>query len=166
MNATASISDFADVSQIIGLAVAVPVIVLAWRQLVSAATAAEAEAVLALDQAFAQFEDLRDRLRAATPQQPYRATDPADRARLSRYLVVFDRLGLLVKKGLIDKGRARDLYGYALSRLLARSNAAEIVSEEIREAREDPTHSENRWENLIRLWKALPNQPDIPDSIA
>jgi hypothetical protein len=156
----------ADLSQIVGLIVAVPVIVLAWRQLRSATSAAEAQAVLALDQGFAQFEDLRDELRRASPEEPYRATEPEDRARLSRYLVVFDRLCLLVRKGLIDIGRARDLYGYALSRLLSRSNAIEIVLDEIKEAREDPAHSEDRWENLIQLWRALPHQPSLPRDIA
>ena len=57
--ALVSLGDVADVSQIVGLVVAVPVIVLAWKQLVSATAASEAQAVLALDDAFGQFEDLR-----------------------------------------------------------------------------------------------------------
>ncbi len=166
MYALVSLGDVADVSQIVGLVVAVPVIVLAWRQLVSATAASEAQAVLALDDAFGQFEDLRNRLRAASKAQPYRAEGPADRARLSRYLVVFERLGLLVGKRLIDERLAGDLYGYALARLLTRSNAEEIVREEIGEAQEDAAHSERRWENLIRLWKRLPGQPNVPEDIA
>jgi hypothetical protein len=164
--ALVSLGDIADVSQIVGLIVAVPVIVLAWRQLVSGTAASEAQPVLALDEAFSQFEDLRDKLRAASKEKPYRAVQPADRARLSRYLAVFERLGMLVTKRLIDQRRGGDLYGYALARLLTRSNAEEIVCSEIGEAQKEPAHSERRWENLIRLWEQLPGQPEVPKDIA
>ena len=162
-----TLNEIADWSQIVGIAAAVIVLLLARRQLIAATSAAEAEALMALDQAFFQFEGLRNKLRNASPESPYEATKPEDKATLSRYLVVFERLGLLVDKRLIKKQRAIDLYGYALSRLLKRSNAQEIVLEEIEEAREAGSgHSDKRWESLIPLWQALPDGPKVPEDIA
>jgi hypothetical protein len=85
----------ADVAQLVGIAVAVPVALWAYRQLKSATASAEAQAVLALDQAFSLFEGFRKDLNqnAAKPT--------SDDVTLRRYLAVFERLGLLIKKDVI-----------------------------------------------------------------
>jgi hypothetical protein len=152
--------------QVIGVATVVPVLWLAYRQLRAATSAAEAEAVLALDQAFAQFEPLRDELRRASDDYPYVPRSEEERARLSRYLVVFERLGFLVSRRLIDEDRAIELYGFALTRLLTRSEAERMIRQDLDEAREPGSgHSQKRWQHLIRLWSALPDGPAVPGDI-
>jgi hypothetical protein len=174
MTAAVSLTEIANLSQIVGVPAAVYVIFLAYRQLKSATAAAEAEAVLALDGAFAQFEALRSELEAAEAerQAPSESSrfqleylDPYTRAELSRYLVVFERLGLLVRRGLIDLQLASDTYGYALARVLRRTRAPVIICEDLQEAQRGGPHSERRWENLIRLWHELPRQPKVPEDI-
>jgi hypothetical protein len=172
-------NDVADVTQIAGLLLALVLAWMAWyqlrlardelsstqSQLVAGAVAAESQTVLALDEAFAQFQDLRNKLREAEKSGTvYAPTDLTDRARLSRYLVVFERLGLLVKKGLIDPQLARQLYGYALSRILVWSNAQSILREEVH-LHHGGAPDEKRWENLIRLWDDLLDEPSVPDDL-
>jgi hypothetical protein len=169
----ASVSDIADWAQIVGvlvagLALGIALVQLrtATKALKRAASAAEAEAVPTLDQTFAQFEELRDKLTAASEESKYAPRGPKEEATLSRYLVVFERLGLLVKKRLMPKRLALDLYGYALSRVLSRSNAQEIIRKEVTEPVPGRSgHSERRWENLIPLWKELRDGPAVPEEI-
>jgi hypothetical protein len=169
-------NDVADVSQIAGLLLALVLAGMAWRQLrlataaldkaeeelAATAVAAESQAVLALDEAFAQFQDLRDELRKAERSQTtYEPEDVAARARLSRYLVVFERLGLLVRRGLIDPQLAKQLYGYALSRILLFSDAPTILRQEAAVHNRGPLR-EKPWEHFIFLWDNLLDEPVVP----
>jgi hypothetical protein len=138
------ISDVADVAQIVGLVLAILAALWARKQLRSATVSAESQAVLALDQAFSLFEDLRKELNSGSSLG---SADKEKLVTLRRYVAVFERLGLLLKKGVVGVQLADQLYGSRLSQLLNKSSGQvnKIVAE--REGR--------GWENFIELWRTM-----------
>ena len=132
-----------DIAQIVGLLLAIIAVVWGYRQLRAAIASAQSQSVLALDQAFAQFEPLRRALNASVPADPKLDDDIS----LRRYVAVFERLGLLLKTGVVNEGLANQLYGSRLETLLekAEKGVRKIVRE--REGR--------GWENFIYLWKRM-----------
>jgi hypothetical protein len=142
----------ADVAQVIGIALAVPAAYWAYLQLKSATASAEAQAVLALDQAFSLFEQFRKDLNRDA------ATATSDTVTLRRYIAVFERLGLLIKKGVIGVQLADQLYGSRLATLLATAERPVRTMVAEREGK--------GWENFTELWTRIRRDAphrDLPD---
>jgi hypothetical protein len=135
------VSHVADVAQIVGIILAVPAAYWAYKQLKSATASAESQAILALDQAFYLFEDFRKQINS----DPLRAG--RDDVTLRRYIAVFERLGLLIDKGVVGIELADQLYGSRLKKLLesVKPSVKTILAE--REGK--------GWENFTELWSRM-----------
>jgi len=150
------LSIFANISQIVGLGLAIFAAWWAYKQLKAATVSAESQAVLTLDQTLTHYEPLRKELNSKSGFRD----DADNRILLRRYVAVFERLGLLLKTGVVNELLTDQLYGARLESLLKKSHGhvEEIIAE--REG--------HGWENFTYLWeqmrKSAPARglPDIP----
>jgi hypothetical protein len=162
----------ANVAQLVGIPLAAIALWIAANQLRDAARtaekaeiASEAQAVLALDQVLAQqrFEDLRTKLnpRPMTPNND-------DKIVLRRYIAAFERLGLLLDRGVMSAELANAFYGSRIRKLV--TNAGEFVKEMVTE--EGGSRGRPAWRNFVVLWSTMetyseedrdrPKAPPIP----
>lgn len=144
----------ANIAQIVGVVLAIIAAIYAYQQLKAAIASAESQAVLALDQTMAQYEGLRKKLNKGEFKNP----NDDDLILLRRYVAVFERLGLLLKVGVVNELLADQLYGSRLEKLLKNSDdhVKSIISE--RDGR--------GWENFTYLWKQMHNSQghrDLPE---
>ena len=144
------VGDAANLAQLVAVALAIPAAFWAYRQLKSATASAESQAILALDAAFGQFEDLRKELNtgAFLPKAGHVApVDDDKRVQLRRYVAVFERLGLLLQKRVVGAQLADQLYGSRFQSLLTKNGGElnKILSE----------RDGKGWENFVYLWKTL-----------
>jgi hypothetical protein len=147
----------ADLAQLLGLVLAVLAGWWAYLQLKSATASAETQAVIALDQAFSLFEQFRTRLNNNEKFRKDLNADDADKVALRRYIAVFERLGLLLKKKVIKVELADQLYGSRLQKLFEH---AETPVKTILEQRE-----RKGWDNFWWLWRKMRDEKyrTLPD---
>ena len=164
------VGDAANVAQLVGITLAVIALGIAANQLRDAArtaeraeTVSEGQAVLALDQILAQqrFEALRATLAKGKMVNP----GEDDQVALRRYVAAFERLGLLVDKGVVSPELADAFYGPRLKRLI--NNAPFAVNMVT-----DGNKGRAGWKNFIILWRTMeelwgkddnrPKAPSLP----
>src|SRR5829696_9232481 len=118
------LSHAANVAQLVGIPLAVIALGIAAYQLRDAArtaakaeTVAEGQLVLAFDQVLAQqtFLGLRAKLGAGKIDKN---PDEATKVALRRYVAAFERLGVLVDKGVVSPELADAFYGSRLEKLI------------------------------------------------
>jgi hypothetical protein len=143
-----SLSDAANVAQIVSIVLAIPAACWAYLQLKAATVSAESQAILALDQALTQYEPLRKDLNRGPLKD-------VDEVLLRRYIAVFERLGLLLKNGVVSKRLADQLYGSRLEKLL--TNGGDDVKKIIAQ------RQGRGWENFIYLWEQMGECHGLPD---
>ena len=166
MTAAVSVSEIADWAQIVGVALALLALAIAWFQLRKAVdetsnaaadakravAVAEGQAVLALDLALSQptFEALRAKINT-------KSVTAADDVVLRRYIATFERLGLLIEKGIITISVADHFYGNRLEKLLV--NAGSRVSAIVRHSSSSGAVGEGPgregWRIFLELWKKM-----------
>ena len=151
------LSVVANIFQIVGFFLAIIAAPWAYKQLKAAIASSESQAVLTLDQTPAQYEPLRQELNLSSG---FKDDDQDKLIMLRRYIAVFERLGLLLKTGVVNERIADQFYGARLVSLLNNSHGhvEKIITD----------RGGRGWENFIYLWeqmrKAAPDRhwPDIP----
>jgi hypothetical protein len=146
----------ANVAQLIAVTLAIPAAFWAYRQLKAGTASSESQAILALDEALYRHDELRKELNSARGYEP-EANDPND-VKLRRYLAVFERLGLLLRKRVVRDQLADQLYGSRLEKLLTKNNGhlQPILTE----------RGGKGWENFLWLRRRLADKMDhrtLPD---
>jgi hypothetical protein len=125
----ADLQTWANVSTIVGtlgIVIAIVALFVAGRQLSASVKATRMQTLLALDDAFSRYRELRDRIRLNRSWQP--ASDP-ERVELRRYLSVLDRVVLALHDGLIDPKTGMHAYGTSLEYLAANAKLRDYVRE-------------------------------------
>lgn len=117
----------------------------------------EAQAVLALDQVLAQqrFETLREKL-----NRTYAPGTATEKLTVRRYVAAFERLGLLLDKGVISAELAEAFYSSRLERLV--KNCAFV--REIVVDKDDKTKGSVAWRNFVLLWTEMEQRWESNDS--
>ena len=129
MTEGADLQTWANVSTIVGslgIVVALFGLFVAGRQLSASVKATRMQTLLALDDAFSRYRELRDRIRTARGWQP--ASD-AEWVELRRYLSVLDRVVLALRDGLIDPTTGMNAYGTSLDYVAANAKLRDYVRE-------------------------------------
>jgi len=151
-----SLSDAADWAQLVGipltliaLMVALNGLYRAKQQLDHADKVSQGQFIFTLDQVLISYEDLRTRARydRSWDYVDQQLTDfqyVHERARIRYYLAVFERLGELLKRGMVDSALVAELYGSRLERLLRKDGVRQIVASKPEE-----------WARLVYLWREL-----------
>ena len=110
-----------------GLVFAVLAIVLAGQQLQLAKRVARGQLILAVDVAFFEFRNLRDRLNTSWDLEE--SSDVSERNEVRRYLAVFEGIGMLVQDDLLTLDRVRRRYAPRLVKLLKKEGVRKLVEE-------------------------------------
>jgi hypothetical protein len=125
MMLAADLEDWANVSQIVGgvgVLAALAALVVAWIQLRKTRNATRGQMILAVDQALAPYDDIRNEARNPEWQPP--PNDDADgertkhRHRIKQYMGVWERVEHLLADKSIDPSTVNDLYGQRVENLL------------------------------------------------
>ncbi|HUK70921.1 MAG TPA: hypothetical protein VLW50_19530 [Streptosporangiaceae bacterium] len=131
-----SLSDWADLMQLVGFPLAILALLLAWGQLRKATKTARLQTLLALDERLSDFEDVRAKVNDGDLN--------IDSRRLRRYIAAFERVGNALRLQEIDLATVDRFYGDRFARLTSRGDARSIVKGR-REA----------WEDFYYLWEEL-----------
>jgi hypothetical protein len=106
----------------VGVAAAFAALLVAWAQLRKTAKATRGQMILAVDQALAPYNDIRDEARSRFWSPPAKdASDPADaehRRRIKQYMAVWERVETLVVDKSLDLATVQNLYGMRIRFLL------------------------------------------------
>ncbi len=129
-----SLSDWADLIQLVGLPLAILALLLGWRQLRDTVKTARVQNLLALDERLSHFEDVRAKENLNE--------EGIDDVRLRRYTAVFERVGLALKLKGITLESADQFYGDRFARLTKYGPALKIIH-----------YCPERWEDLYYLWE-------------
>ena len=118
---------------------------------------AEAQAVLAVDQFLAQghLEEVRRKINDETLHVPVEAVNTANEeaVALRRYVAAFERLGLLIDKGVITIEVADEFYGDRLQRLLVLDPVKAMVAPN--GEGKPGWEGKQGWRNFILLWNKV-----------
>jgi hypothetical protein len=144
-----SLSDWADLLQVVGVPLAAGALLLAWRQLAKAARTARVQIALALalDESLSAFEEVRLQLNVS----PQKVTD---HVKLRRYMAAMERIGYALRSGEIPLETVDRFYGGRFAKLLKYRPALDIAK------------PRDGWEEFYCLWGQLygydDNKRNIP----
>lgn len=131
-----TVSEWADVMQLVGVPLAVVALFFAWRQLRMAARTGRVQIALALDANLSEFEDVRSELAKTNPQIP-------DSVRLRRYIAALERVGYALRLKEIPLKVVDQFYGGRFAKLVKHEDALAIAKDR------------DGWEEFYYLWERL-----------
>jgi hypothetical protein len=106
----------------VGVAATVAALLVAWAQLRKTAKVTRGQMILAVDQALAPFNDIRDQARSPAWKPPLNDAPGCEnkehRRRVKQYMAVWERVETLVANNSLDVATVQNLYGTRVRFLL------------------------------------------------
>ena len=131
-----SLSNWADLMQLVGFPLAILALLLGWRQLRNTVQTARVQNLLALDARLTQFEDVRAKVN--------QKDENVNLTVLRRYIAAFERVGNALRLKGITLESVDQFYGDRFARLTKYRPAEEIIKDR-----------REKWEDFYYLWEKL-----------